>query len=108
MVVDLISDNDESDYREEFQHLAACTSTLDRNAHQHPFSSRRLKRVCLSPLILGKFYSCTIEGILNNCIMDSVPGLAGSGTGCSFWLSLYLCTTLMAPHFLAHTPSSSD
>ena len=44
------------------------TNTVVKRAQQNLFPLRRLKRFGMSPQILKKFYSCTIESILTGCI----------------------------------------
>ena len=44
------------------------TRTVVKRAQQCLFLLRRLKRFGMSPQILKKFYSCTIESILTGCI----------------------------------------
>ena len=39
-----------------------------KRARQNLFPLRRLKRFCMGPQILKRFYSCTIESILTGCI----------------------------------------
>ncbi|CDQ86677.1 unnamed protein product [Oncorhynchus mykiss] len=78
-VVGLITDNDETAYREEsFKFLGVHitnklsrskhTKTIVKRAQQSLFPRRRLKRFGLGPQILKKFYSCTIESILTGCV----------------------------------------
>jgi hypothetical protein len=42
--------------------------TVVKKARQHLFHLRRLKRLGMGPLIIKKFYSCTIESILTGYI----------------------------------------
>jgi hypothetical protein len=44
------------------------TKTVVKRAREHLYPLRRLKRFDMGPQILKKFYSCTIESILNGCI----------------------------------------
>ena len=44
------------------------TNTVVKRTQQHLFPPRKLKRFCMGPQILKKFYSCTIESFLTGCI----------------------------------------
>ena len=44
------------------------THTVVKRARQRLFSLRRLKRLCMGPRILKKFYSCNIKSSLTGCI----------------------------------------
>ena len=44
------------------------TKTVGKRVQQNVFLRRRLKRFCMGPQILKRFYSCTIESILTGCI----------------------------------------
>ena len=44
------------------------TKTVVKRAQQNIFPVRRLKRFGMGPLILKRFYSCTIESNLTGCI----------------------------------------
>ncbi|KAI2667011.1 hypothetical protein H4Q32_029349 [Labeo rohita] len=92
-VVDLISNNDETPYREEVAQLVEClavervsstkflgvhitedltwttnTMSLSKKAQQRLHFLRRLKRASLPPPILTTFYRGTIESVLTSCI----------------------------------------
>ncbi len=97
-VIGLITDNDETAYREEvsrehtpitidktpvervnsFKFLgvhitedltwSAHTDAVLKKAHQRLFFLRRLRKFGTSPSILRSFYSCTVESILTGCI----------------------------------------
>ena len=43
--------------------------TVMKRERQNLFPLRRLKRFGMGPQILNRFYSCTIESILNGCII---------------------------------------
>jgi hypothetical protein len=44
------------------------TKTVVKRAQQNLFPLQRLKRIAMGPQILKRFYSCTIESILTDCI----------------------------------------
>ena len=44
------------------------TKTVVKRAQQSLFPLRRLKRFCMGPQILKRFYSCTIESIHTGCM----------------------------------------
>jgi hypothetical protein len=59
------------------------TKTVVKRAHQNLFPLRRLQRFGMGPQILKRFYSCTIESILNGCITawyGNCSGLRPQGT----------------------------
>ena len=81
----LITDNNETAYREEVKDLAVwyqynnlslnliktkemIVNYRKRRAEQRLFPLRRLKRFGMGPQILKKFYSCTVESTMTLCI----------------------------------------
>ncbi len=78
-VIGLITDNDETAYREEVSTLTKwcqenhLSLNIDKTkvlkkAYQRLFFLRRLRKFGTSPSILRSFYSCTVESILTGCI----------------------------------------
>ena len=54
------------------------TNTAVKRAQQNLFPFRRLKRFGMGPQILKRFYSCTIESILTDCITASYGNCSAS------------------------------